>query len=77
MSRLDDRCLANDSVMKLVSEATMKTAQNDDLAKSLNTLRTVPGAPNPFVVNPRRASSSTPSSPSTPALRGTSNDRQG
>jgi hypothetical protein len=32
---------ANDSVCKLT--------QNDDLAKTLNTVRTVPGAANPFV----------------------------
>ena len=37
------RGLAQDSVCKLV--------QNGDLAKSLNTLRTVQGAKNPFVVS--------------------------
>jgi hypothetical protein len=35
------RVLAQDSVFKLV--------QNGDLAKTLNTVRTVPGAKNPFV----------------------------
>jgi hypothetical protein len=35
--------LAQDSVFKLV--------QNGDLAKTLNTLRTVPGATNPFVAS--------------------------
>ena len=39
--------MANDSVCKLV--------QNGDLAKSLNTVRTVPGAPNPFVAASRPA----------------------
>jgi hypothetical protein len=34
-------------------------SKNGDLAKSLNTLRTIPGAPNPFVVSPRRESGST------------------
>jgi len=37
------RILAQDSVCKLV--------QNGDLAKTLNTLRTVPGAKNPFVTS--------------------------
>ena len=35
--------IANDAVCKLV--------QNGDLTRSLNTLRTEPSAPNPFVVN--------------------------
>jgi len=39
----DSRSIAQDSVCKLV--------QNGDLAKTLNTLRTVPGAKNPFVVS--------------------------
>lgn len=47
------RVLAQDSVCKLV--------QNGDLAKTLNTLRTVPGAKNPFVAS-RPASSSNGSS---------------
>lgn len=34
--------LANDSVATL-------SVRNGDMAKTLNTLRTVPGAPNPFV----------------------------
>ena len=38
---------ARDSVYKV-------RAKNGTLAKSLNTLRTVPGAPNPFILNPRR-----------------------
>jgi hypothetical protein len=37
------RVLAQDHVCKLV--------QNGDLAKTLNTLRTVPGAKNPFVAS--------------------------
>lgn len=55
MSKIDQRSGVGDAVYKLVTESTFKAVQNDDLAKSLNTLRTVPGAPNPFVVNPRRA----------------------
>lgn len=43
MDRLNDRCAVKDSVCNVV--------QNDDLAKSLNTLRTVPGAPNPFAIS--------------------------
>jgi len=45
----ESRSFAQDSVCKLV--------QNGDLAKSLNTLRTVPGAKNPFVA-PRSGVSS-------------------
>ena len=39
------------------SSAVKVAPKNGNLARSLNTLKTVPGAPNPFVVNPRRASS--------------------
>ena len=46
LMRAANRAMAMDSVCR-VSQA----AQNDDLAKSLNTLRTVPGAPNPFVAS--------------------------
>jgi hypothetical protein len=42
--------MANDSVCKLV--------QHGDLAKSLNTLRTVPGASNPFVAAQQRSAAS-------------------
>jgi hypothetical protein len=59
MPRLDGRCAANDSVCNVV--------QNDDLAKSLNTLRTVPGAPNPFAVSQReRIANQSTSSPAAP-----------
>ena len=44
MDRLNGRSMAMDHVCNVVAQ----NAQNDDLAKSLNTLRTVPGAPNPF-----------------------------
>lgn len=50
---------ANDSVCKL-------TESNGDLAKTLNSLRTVPGAANPFVAASRNSSSSAgPSRPAT------------
>ncbi|MCU1323071.1 MAG: hypothetical protein JWM43_2720 [Acidobacteriaceae bacterium] len=44
------RILAQDSVCKLV--------QNGDLGKTLNTVRTVPGARNPFVATRQGGSSS-------------------
>ena len=49
-----NNAMANDSVCKLV--------QNGDLAKTLNTLRTVPGAKNPFVSSRQGGSSSGSSS---------------
>ena len=41
--------------------------QNGDLAKSLNTLRTVPGHPNPFVISQRTANERE-SRPATPLV---------
>ena len=49
MAQFDRRAGAKDSVCKL-------PVQNDGLAKSWNTLRTVPDAPNPFVASQNGAS---------------------
>jgi hypothetical protein len=47
----ESRGATKDSVYKLAQDSVCKLVQNDDLAKTLNTLRTVPGAKNPFVVS--------------------------
>lgn len=46
-SEREVRVFANDSVATLA-------VRNGDMAKTLNTLRTVPGAPNPFVSSAQR-----------------------
>ncbi len=47
-----EKVLAMDQICKLVP-------QNGDLAKTLNSVRTVPGTTNPFVVSSRNTNSST------------------
>lgn len=49
MEKSQNHVNSNDSVYKPI--------QNGDLAKSLNTLRTVPGAKNPYVTSQVRSSS--------------------
>ena len=49
--------MANKST-QLAYDSVCRVAVNSDLAKSLNTLRTVPGAPNPFVASQNRSTSS-------------------
>ncbi len=63
-----NRAMAHDSVCKLV--------QNGDLAKTLNTLRTVPGAKNPFVASRQGGSSSGPSNTNTSTSSGAQTDRK-
>jgi len=43
---------------RIAMDSVCKVAQHSDLAKTLNTLRTVPGARNPFVVSQRNEASS-------------------
>jgi len=40
-------------------DAVCRLVQNGELNRSLNTLRTIPGAPNPFVVNQQPKSTQT------------------
>ena len=58
----------------IAMDAVCKVAQNGDLAKSLNSLRTVSGAPNPFVVAQRasRNASEVASRPATRSVEQTS-----
>lgn len=65
-----NHAMAQDSVCKLV--------QSGDLAKTLNTVRTVPGARNPFVTSPRGGSGTTGArtNSNTSAPSGAQTDRQ-
>jgi hypothetical protein len=48
-------------------DSVRKIVRNGGLGKTLNTLRTVPGAPNPFVTSRAPANSNGSSDTSTPA----------